>query len=143
MTSREVADLWLEDSGLEPTKGERQKARRQIGAAVAFERWAGASDHVRGRVRLTTAENLANSLLIPVLPTLRIKHPELTVEIATDIRSANRHRREADLALRLVRPTQGGVLIKREGTMRYELYGSADYLACSWNMTCGTLTPFA
>ena len=106
-----------------------ERAERIEAAAVAFERRAEASDHVRGRVRLATAENLANFLLIPALPTLRAEHPELTVEIATDVRSANLHRREADLALRLVRPTQGNVTIKRVGAMRYGLYGSADYLA--------------
>ena len=105
-----------------------ERAERIEAAALAFERRAEASDRVRGRVRLATAENLANVLLIPALPTLRAEHPELTVEIATDIRSANLHRREADLALRLIRPTQGNVTIKRVGTMRYGLYGSADYL---------------
>ena len=106
-----------------------ERAERIEAAANAFERRADASDHVRGRVRLATAENLANFLLIPALPALRERHPELTVEIATDIRSANLHRREADLALRLVRPTQGNVTIKRVGTMRYGLYASSDYLA--------------
>ncbi|MEM6958274.1 MAG: LysR family transcriptional regulator [Myxococcota bacterium] len=107
-----------------------ERAERIEAAAVDFERRAEASDHVRGRVRLATAENLANFLLIPALPTLRAEHPELTVEIATDIRSANLHRREADLALRLIRPIQGNVTIKRVGAMRYGLYGSAEYLAC-------------
>lgn len=106
-----------------------ERAERIEAAAVAFERRAEATDHVRGRVRLATAENLANFLLLPALPTLRAENPELTVEIVTDIRSANLHRKEADLALRLVRPTQGNVTIKRVGTMRYGLYGSVDYLA--------------
>ncbi|MEM8662931.1 MAG: LysR family transcriptional regulator, partial [Pseudomonadota bacterium] len=97
-------------------------------AAVAFEREAEASEKVRGRVRLATAENLANFLLIPALPKLCKMFPELTVEIATDIRSVNLHRREADLALRMIRPTQGNVTIKRLGVMRYGLYASEDYL---------------
>ena len=104
------------------------RAERIEAAALAFERGAEAAEQVRGQVRLATAENLANVLLIPALPALRARHPELTVEIATDIRSLNLHRREADLALRMVRPTQGNVTVKRVGTMRYGLYGSADYL---------------
>ncbi|WP_299970241.1 LysR family transcriptional regulator [uncultured Roseobacter sp.] len=106
-----------------------ERAERIEAAAVAFERRADTGDHVQGRVRLATAENLANVVLIPALPDLRARHPDLTVEIATDIRTANLHRREADLALRVVRPTQGNVSIKRVGTMRYGLYGSADYIA--------------
>lgn len=95
---------------------------------IAFERRAEASESVEGRVRLATAENLANFLIIPALPDFRAQHPKLTLEIVTDIRSVNLNRREADLALRLVRPTQGNVSIRRVGTMRNGLYGSVDYV---------------
>lgn len=97
-------------------------------AALAFERRAEQAGEVSGRVRLATAENLANFVLLPAMGALRSSHPNLVVEILTDINSANLHRREADLALRLVRPTQGNVTIKRLGQMRYGLYASADYL---------------
>ena len=106
-----------------------ERAERIEAAALAFERGAEAAERVQGRVRLATAETLATALLIPSLPSLRDRHPDLSVEIATDIRSANLHRREADLALRMVRPVQGNVTIKRIGTMRYALYGSEEYLA--------------
>lgn len=105
-----------------------KRAERIEAAALAFERGVEAAERVQGRVRLATAETLATALLIPALPTLRARYPDLTVEIATDIRSANLHRREADLALRMVRPVQGNVTVKRIGTMRYGLYGSQDYL---------------
>lgn len=95
---------------------------------IAFERGAEASESVEGRVRLATAENLANFLIIPALPDFRAQHPKLTLEVVTDIRSVNLNRREADLALRLVRPTQGNVSIRRVGTMRNGLYGSVDYV---------------
>ncbi|MEM5582799.1 LysR family transcriptional regulator [Roseibium sp. AS2] len=95
---------------------------------IAFERRAEASESVEGRVRLATAENLANFLVIPALPDFRAQHPKLTLEIVTDIRSVNLNRREADLALRLVRPTQGNVSVRRVGTMRSGLYGSVDYV---------------
>ena len=104
------------------------RAERVEEAAITFERRADASDVVSGRVRLATAENLANFLLIPALPALTVRHPNLTVEIVTSIRSANLHSREADLALRLVRPIQGNVTIRRIGMMRYGLYGSRTYL---------------
>jgi len=105
------------------------RAERVEAAALAFERGVEASNVVRGRVRFATAENLANALLIPRLGRLRERHPDLTVEVVTDVRSVNLHRREADLALRMVRPTQGNVTVRRIGTMGYGLYGSEDYLA--------------
>lgn len=105
-----------------------ERAERIEAAALAFERGVEAAERVQGRVRLATADTLATALLIPALPTLRARHPDLSVEIATDIRSANLHRREADLALRMVRPVLGNVTVKRIGSMRYGLYGSEEYL---------------
>jgi DNA-binding transcriptional LysR family regulator len=104
------------------------RAERFEEAGIAFERRAEPIESVEGRVRLATAENLANFLVIPALPDLRAKLPKLTLEIITDIRSVNLNRREADLALRLVRPIQGNVSIRRVGTQRYGLYGSTSYL---------------
>lgn len=104
------------------------RAERFEEAGIAFERRAEPSESVEGRVRLATAENLANFLVIPALPDFRVRLPNLTLEIVTDIRSVNLNRREADLALRLVRPIQGNVSIRRVGTQRYGLYGSASYL---------------
>ena len=105
------------------------RAERIEEAAIAFERRAEAGERVEGRVQLATAENLANALIIPALGGFRERHPNMTLEIVTDIRSVNLHRREADIALRLVRPVQGNVTIQRLGVQRYGLYGSLDHLA--------------
>lgn len=105
------------------------RAEQVEDAALAFERLAEPTDTVSGHVRLATAENLANFIILPALSSLRRKHPNLVVEVLADIQSANLHRREADLALRLVRPTQGNVTIKRLGEMRYGLYASSQYLS--------------
>lgn len=83
---------------------------------------------VSGRVRLATAENLATTLILPALSKLRACHPELSVDLITDIRTVNLHRRDADLALRMVRPDRGHVTLQRLGTLGYGLYGSQEYL---------------
>lgn len=106
-----------------------ERAERMEEAAFAFQRSASANETVRGKVRLATAENLANFIIIPALARLKMTHPDLEVEVLTDIRSANLDRRDADLALRLVRPSQGNVSIRKVGVQRYGLYGSTDYLA--------------
>lgn len=106
-----------------------ERAERFEEAAWSFARGADAKHGLlHGRVRLATAENLANFLLIPEMPSLHRDHPNLTTEIVTDIRSANLHRRDADLALRLVRPVSGNVSVRRLATQRYGLYGSIAYL---------------
>ena len=55
MTSREVADLWLAEGGLPDTKGERQKARRQVGASIKTAARQGLVEE-RGRTEGTDAE---------------------------------------------------------------------------------------
>lgn len=82
-----------------------------------------------GTVRLATAENLASHVLIPALPVFRIRYPGIVLEIATGISAASLSRREADLALRLSRPEQGNLAVRRLGDQSYALYGSRQYLA--------------
>lgn len=91
----------------------------------------GARDEGRaaGLVRLATAENLANPLVIPSLGPLLARHPALQVEVLTDVATANLHRRDADLAVRLVRPERGHVALRRLGILGFGLYGAPSYLA--------------
>ncbi|SNY93592.1 transcriptional regulator, LysR family [Cohaesibacter sp. ES.047] len=84
---------------------------------------------VSGRVRLATAENLATGLLLPKLPDFRAKYPRLTIDLVTDIATVNLHRRDADLALRMVKPDRGHVSLQSLGTLGYGLYASDSYLA--------------
>ena len=104
------------------------KAEALEHAAAAFESQAARESEVAGPVRLATAENLANPIIIPSLPALLERHPQLELEIATDVASVNLHRRDADLALRMVKPTRGNVTVRRLAALGFGLYGSAAYL---------------
>lgn len=99
-------------------------------AAQKFRMNAALEAEAIGHVRLATAENLANEIIIPSLVGLLNAHPGLTVEILTDISTSNLHRRDADLAVRMVRPERGNLTVQRIGTLGYGLYGSKDYLDC-------------
>ncbi|WP_306261559.1 LysR family transcriptional regulator [Pararhizobium sp. IMCC21322] len=81
-----------------------------------------------GQVRVATAENLANPIIIPALCELLRRHPALSVDVITDVATVNLDRREADIAIRMVRPDRGNVTIKRVGTLGMGLYASAGYL---------------
>ena len=84
---------------------------------------------VTGHVRLATAENLANWIIIPALVPLLDLHPGLTLEVITDVATVNLHRRDGDLAVRMVRPTRGNLTVRRIGTLGFGLYGSTAYMA--------------
>lgn len=77
-----------------------------------------------GLVRLTAVPLLANRLLVPALPDLAARHPGLRLELLAEPRNLSLTRREADLALRLARPEQGGgTLARRIGRLDYAVYG--------------------
>lgn len=104
-----------------------EKAETMEAAAQAFTSGADFQAQMRGQVRLATAENLATELILPALPAFCAQHPELLVEVVTDISTANLHRRDADLAVRMVRPERGNVTLRRLGSLGYGLYCSPDY----------------
>jgi DNA-binding transcriptional LysR family regulator len=96
---------------------------------LAFERGAsGLSPGVSGLVRLATSDNLASDLVIPALPRFVARHPQLRLEIVTTTAAVELGRRDADLALRLVRPSHGNLKARRLGAMSYGVYGHRDYL---------------
>lgn len=105
-----------------------ERAEEMEAAAKAFGSGFPEEPEVSGTVRLATAENLATALILPALPRLRRAHPRLTLEIATDIATVNLHRRDADIALRMVKPERGHVSVQRVGTLGYGLYGAQSYM---------------
>ncbi|RFA26611.1 LysR family transcriptional regulator [Alkalilimnicola ehrlichii] len=104
-----------------------EKAEALEVAAHAFASGAEQYAQVTGKVRLATAENLATGLILPALPAFHREYPDLAVELVTDIATANLHRRDADLAVRMVRPERGNVTLRRLGTLGYGLYCSEAY----------------
>lgn len=88
---------------------------------------AGRSNSAIGQVRIATAENFANFLIIPELNEFHAKHPGIVIELSTGVGSVSLTKREADIAVRLHRPEQGNVNIRKLGVMRFGLYCSASY----------------
>jgi len=80
---------------------------------------------LRGTARLTTVPHLATHLLPPALPALRKRHPELLLEVVADARAFDLSRREADLAMRLGRPRDSGLVARRLSQMAFTFYAAA------------------
>lgn len=81
-----------------------------------------------GTVRLATAVTLASHLIIPALPRFTARFPDIKMEIITDVNTVSISRHDADLALRLVRPEQHSLKIRKVGRMASAVYGSETYL---------------
>jgi len=118
--------------GLAPTPAGAKlltHARRIDGEVRALGFELSAEDRgLEGTVVITATEPIAAGLVVPALTAFRVKHPGIAVELVTDIRALDLSRREADIALRLVRPDQGDLKLRRLGAVGYALYASPAYL---------------
>lgn len=97
-------------------------------AGLAFGETANLQGNVAGLVRLATSDNLASHFILPSLKTLLEKYPSLRVEVLSGVQSVNLHRRDADLAVRMVKPESGNLTLKRLGTVGFGLYSAKTYL---------------
>jgi DNA-binding transcriptional LysR family regulator len=99
-------------------------------AALDVERIAAGRDSlVTGSVRVTTTEALAYQVVVPAIAALRQAHPELQVNLTIGVRSLDIARRDADLAVRLARPSASDLVCRKLGDMGFSLYASPRYLA--------------
>jgi len=74
-----------------------------------------------GLVRITCPPDVAEVVLAPLLPELFAQHPKLRVALDPGEAVRDLTRREADLALRVVRPSSGDLVMTRLTTARWVL----------------------
>lgn len=99
---------------------------RAMAQAEAAARRAVSHGEDRGRIRLTAAEVVAVEVLPPVLAAFRRAHPGILVDVAAVDRPEDLLRRAADLAVRMARPRQAALVVRRLGVAGLGLYARAD-----------------
>jgi len=106
-----------------------QHAQRMEAEAIAAEHALMAADQrLEGPLRVTAPDGFMHYRLLPALGELRRRHPLLSVDLRADTRVLDLSRREADIAVRLVRPKQPALIARRLGPMRFSLFASQAYL---------------
>lgn len=104
-------------------------ARHMASAADQVARQArGAQSEVQGSVRISASQPVACVLLPPVLLQMRLALPAIQVELVSSNAVSNLLQREADIALRMVRPDQASLVCKRVGQVAVGTYAHQDYL---------------
>ena len=107
----------------------RGHAETMARTAAALERAASAQgDEVRGVVRVSASEVVGVEVLPPILSQLRQQHPHLRVELTLTNRLSDLLQLEADIAVRMVRPSQEQLLARRVGQIEVGLHARDDYL---------------
>ena len=82
-----------------------------------------------GSVRVATTDSLGKQFVIPAIARMRAEHPGIEVACLISQDVANLTRREADIAIRTVRPNAPDLIVRRLATLKTGVYASRAYLA--------------
>lgn len=118
--------------GFRPTRAAQAlepHARAMATAAETLLRTAsGDADEVRGVIRLTASEVAAVEVLPPMLTDFRETWPQVTLELAVSNRLENLLHRDADIAVRMARPTQDALFALKIGSINLGFHAHRSYL---------------
>jgi DNA-binding transcriptional LysR family regulator len=118
--------------GLMPTAAAYElqpHAEAMAAAAAAFVRMgSGNVEETAGAVRLTAPDVVGIEVLPPILSEFRYQHPNTVIELSVSNQMADLLRRDADIAVRMVRPKQKALLAKRAGKIALGFYAHRRYL---------------
>jgi DNA-binding transcriptional LysR family regulator len=118
--------------GLTPTDVARDiapHAEAMAAAAGAMRRVAtGGASAAAGVVRITASEMVGAEVLPGLLAAFHRAHRDVTIELVLSNRVEDLLRGEADIAVRMVRPSQQALVARRIGTVGLGLYAHKRYL---------------
>ncbi len=100
-----------------------ESATHQLSSEVA-----GLDTALTGTVRVAMPEQIALELVAPALPEFFAEYPGLRLELVAGPVVRDLTRREADMALRFVRPSSGDLLVEKVATVTFGVFGHRDYL---------------
>ncbi|MBL8341147.1 MAG: LysR family transcriptional regulator [Rubrivivax sp.] len=103
--------------------------RMEAGADDLLRRLARKRDVATGTVRITTSHVAASYLLPPVLAQLQREEPGIQVELVASNQLTNLLRREADIAVRMVRPAQASLVARKLAELPIVACAHRSYLA--------------
>lgn len=106
--------------------------RMEIVAAEITEAAHAASDSLAGPVRIATTPLIADHFLVPALPGLRQRFPQVAFELYSAVASVDMPRREADLAIRVhppgKAPGEDSLLSRKVAKFGYALFAAQSYV---------------
>jgi DNA-binding transcriptional LysR family regulator len=120
-------------TGLLPTAAAHEllpHAEAMAQASEALQRAASGDERgTKGVVRLTASELIGVEVLPAILARFRENHPAIELELSLSNRQQDLLKREADIAVRMVRPKQTALVAKRIGRLQIHLFAHRDYIA--------------
>ena len=117
--------LQLTEAGrhLLPHVTEMREAANRLSLSASGQR-----SGLKGLVRITASEVSSAYILPPILRSLRLRAPQIVAEVVAGDDIRNLMTREADIALRHVRPEQPNLVARLLGERTGYFYATSDYL---------------
>jgi DNA-binding transcriptional LysR family regulator len=95
----------------------------QVAARVA----SGGAQEPHGTVRITASQIMGGEVLPDLLARYMAQNPQLTIELVLNNKNEDLLQREADIAVRMQRPTQQALIAKRLGRVDIGLFAHQRY----------------
>ena len=118
--------------GLLPTEtalSMRSYAETMAASAAALARAAsGDGDGPEGTVRISVSEVIGLEVLPPILAELQERYPRLAIELSLSDVVEDLLRQQADIAVRMVQPTQGALISRKIGAIPIGIFAHRRYL---------------
>lgn len=104
-------------------------AEAMANAASALRRAASSDEaEVRGTIRLTASDIVVQEVLPPILTAFAGEYPDVDLEVVSSNAELNLLTREADIAVRMIRPEQQAIIARKVGVSRIGLYAHRRYV---------------
>jgi DNA-binding transcriptional LysR family regulator len=119
--------------GLLPTKAARDLVPHAEAMAVAgnalLRAASGEATAETGTVRVTASEMIGCQVLPKILAEFRTLHRSIDLELVVSNRTEDLLRNEADIAVRMLRPTQSQLVTRKIGKVGISFYAHESYVA--------------
>lgn len=89
---------------------------------------AGREQNIKGTVRIAASIFVAHFILPPIIAKIRRQYPEISIDLLPNDASENLLFREADIAVRMYRPTQLDVITRHLCDLPIGVFAATDYL---------------
>jgi len=100
-----------------------QEAAHQISLIAAGQEQA-----LAGTVRITASDVMSHQFLPPILAAIRIAEPDIELELLPSDATENLLFREADIAIRMYRPSQLDLVATQVGSLELGVFAASEYL---------------
>lgn len=100
----------------------------EASAAELQRQILGMDDRMSGVVRVTTTDSFAIDFVIPAIARLHRAQPGIEVQLQASTQMLNLSKREADIAVRTLKPENPDLIVRRVARWSSAIFASADYV---------------